>query len=170
VKLLLVLLLVLPAPSGAPDASSRRELVVPSQGFRGASDSSGRNPTVSGTPSTEGLARTDARAGMASGVTSWPATGAPLQGWATYFDAKAGTAAAGPLLRSGDWRGRVVTVCAGECVTVRLTDWCACGSRHGKPTLIDLARADFARLAPTSQGVVWVTIGRATLPATDAAP
>jgi hypothetical protein len=90
-----------------------------------------------------------------------------LQGWATYFDAKAGTAAAGPLLRSGDWRGRIVTVCAGECVVVRLTDWCACRNRHGKPTLLDLAKSDFARLVPPSQGVVWVAVGRAELPATD---
>jgi hypothetical protein len=143
--LLLVLLLVLPpAPRYAVDEASVSWVAQwQSTGGRiGRPEVAGSNPAL-GT------------------------AGAPLKGWATYFDAKAGTAAAGPLLRSGDWRGRVVTVCAGECVTVRLTDWCACGSRHGKPTLIDLARADFARLAPTSQGVVWVMIGRATLPATD---
>jgi len=91
-----------------------------------------------------------------------------LQGWATWFDTKAGMAAAGPLFRSGDWRGRVVTVCAGSrCLVTALTDVCACGSRHGKPTLLDLAKSDFARLAPPSQGVVWVTVGRAELPPTD---
>jgi hypothetical protein len=97
-----------------------------------------------------------------------PASGAPLQGWATYFDTKAGTAAAGPLLRTGDWRGRVVTVCAGErCLITKLTDWCACGERNGKPTLVDLARSDFARLAPLSSGVVLVTVSRTELPNTD---
>jgi hypothetical protein len=90
------------------------------------------------------------------------------RGWATYYDVRSGHAAAGPLLRIGDWRGRAVTVCAGShCLVTRLTDWCACGPRHGMPTLIDLARSDFARLAPTSQGVVLVTVSGATLPATD---
>ena len=38
-------------------------------------------------------------------------------------------AAAGPALRVGDWRGRTVTVCgSGNCVNVKLIDWCACGS------------------------------------------
>jgi hypothetical protein len=149
----------LPAPSGAPSegswtASARLGLrgapvagLAQSAEHRTHSEVTGSNPVPGGVS----------------------LTGAPLQGWATFFDAKAGTAAAGPLLRSGDWRGRVVSVCtARDCVTVALTDACACGDRHGKPTLIDLARADFARLAPTSQGVVWVTIGRAQLPATDA--
>jgi hypothetical protein len=67
-----------------------------------------------------------------------------------------------------DWRGRVVTVCAGSrCLVTALTDWCQCRDRHGAATLIDLAKSDFARLAPPSQGVVWVTVGRAALPATD---
>ena len=91
----------------------------------------------------------------------------PLTGYATWFDAPQGQSAAGPLLREGDWRGRIVSVCAGECVTVRLTDWCACGSRNGRPTLIDLARADFAELAPPSQGVVLVRVSGAELPPTD---
>ena len=67
-----------------------------------------------------------------------------LRGVATWYAASKGTAAAGPALRAAlgkDWRGDRVRVCAGgECVTVRLTDWCACGPRHGKPTLIDLGR------------------------------
>ena len=97
-----------------------------------------------------------------------------LGGVATWFDAAQGTAAAGPALRNAlgsDWRGSIVTVCADGCVTVRLTDWCACGDRNGKDTLIDLDRRDFARIAPLSAGVVAVTVGfRAIpLPATDTA-
>ena len=67
-----------------------------------------------------------------------------LRGVATWYAASKGTAAAGPALRAAlgkDWRGDRVRVCSGgECVTVRLTDWCACGPRHGTPTLIDLGR------------------------------
>jgi hypothetical protein len=97
--------------------------------------------------------------------------GAPLRGYASWYDVASGHAAAGPLLRTGDWRGRAVTVCAGRrCVTVVTDDWCACGSRHGIPTLIDLARSDFARLAPPSSGIVLVTVRGATLPPTDVAP
>jgi hypothetical protein len=91
-----------------------------------------------------------------------------VRGWATYYDVASGHAAAGPLLRTGDWRGRAVTVCAGSaCIVTRLTDWCACSERHGIPTLIDLARSDFARLAPPSSGIVLVTVSGATLPNTD---
>src|SRR5262245_41841287 len=63
-------------------------------------------------------------------------------------------AAAGPALRVGDWRGRMVTVSyQGRSVRLRLIDWCACPQRA-----IDLYRAAFARLAPPSRGVINVTI------------
>ena len=82
-----------------------------------------------------------------------------LQGVATWYDAPSPSdAAAGPGLRTGDWRGRQVRVCATECVVVRLTDWCACGDRNGRPTLIDLDDEAFARIAPLSAGVVSVTV------------
>jgi rare lipoprotein A (peptidoglycan hydrolase) len=76
-------------------------------------------------------------------------------------------AAAGPALRVGDWRGRIVKVCGnGRCVKVILADWCACPQR-----VIDLYRSAFSRLASPSRGllrveVTWggVTIG---LPPTD---
>jgi hypothetical protein len=73
-------------------------------------------------------------------------------------------------LRIGDWRGATVRVCADRCIVTRLTDWCACGDRHGKATLIDLADADFARLAPLSAGVIEVSVefvDSVKLPATD---
>jgi rare lipoprotein A (peptidoglycan hydrolase) len=64
-------------------------------------------------------------------------------------------AAAGPGLRVGDWRGRVVRVCGnGRCVTVKLIDWCACpGSR-----VVDLYSDGFQRLAPLSSGTIQVTV------------
>jgi rare lipoprotein A (peptidoglycan hydrolase) len=64
-------------------------------------------------------------------------------------------AAAGPALRVGAWRGRVVHVCgSGSCVNVRLVDWCACGGSH----IIDLFGDAFQRLAPLSAGAVRVTV------------
>ncbi len=96
-----------------------------------------------------------------------------LGGSATWYDGHPGEAAAGPALRIGDWRGSTVRVCAQTCIVVRLTDWCACGERAGKDTLLDLDRRDFAKLAPLSRGVVSVTVellGDVALPATDVAP
>lgn len=64
-------------------------------------------------------------------------------------------AAAGPGLRVGSWRGRIVRVCGGgSCVAVKLIDWCACGNGH----LIDLYSDAFRRLAPLSSGAVHVTV------------
>jgi rare lipoprotein A (peptidoglycan hydrolase) len=62
-------------------------------------------------------------------------------------------AAAGPALRVGNWRGRTVTVCANNCVNVKLIDWCACPSRA-----IDLYSDAFKRLAPLSSGTVRVRV------------
>ena len=82
-----------------------------------------------------------------------------IRGIASWYSVGSGHAAAGPLLRVGDWRGREVRVCAGElCVVTSLTDWCACGDRPGGPTVIDLSKSDFARLAPPSRGLVEVSV------------
>lgn len=83
-------------------------------------------------------------------------------GVATWYDWRPGQAAAGPGLRrmlGPNWRGQGVRVCAGSrCVRVILTDWCACATRSGRPTLIDLDRRSFARLASPSRGVIEVTV------------
>lgn len=63
-------------------------------------------------------------------------------------------AAAGPALRVGNWRGRLVRVCAALCIRVRLID-CNCGPNAN---LIDLYAAAFRRLAPLGQGVVTVEV------------
>lgn len=66
-------------------------------------------------------------------------------------------AAAGPALRVGDWRGRIVKVCAGgRCVRVSLIDYCQCGGRGGR--VIDLYRGAFARLGSPSRGVLRVEV------------
>jgi len=62
-------------------------------------------------------------------------------------------AAAGPALRVGDWRGRVIQVCTSRCINVTLVDWCACPNR-----VIDLFGDAFRRLAPLSTGIVPVTV------------
>jgi rare lipoprotein A (peptidoglycan hydrolase) len=64
-------------------------------------------------------------------------------------------AAAGPELRVGAWRGRVVRVCGGgSCIVVKLIDWCACGGSH----VIDLYSDAFRRLSPLSSGALKVTV------------
>ncbi len=75
------------------------------------------------------------------GISSWYATGPGGL-----------TAAAGPALRVGDWRGRIVTICAGACIRVTLVDFCQCPQR-----LIDLSRDAFGRLADPSRGLLTVT-------------
>ena len=82
-------------------------------------------------------------------------------GQASWFRAPSGTAAAGPALRAmlgKGWRGQIVTVCAtgGNCLSVRLTDWCACPNGR----VIDLGADSFRRLAPLSRGLVRVTVSR----------
>ncbi len=63
-------------------------------------------------------------------------------------------AAAGPKLRSGEWRGRRVVVrSGGRRVAVTLVDWCACPGR-----VIDLFADAFAHLAPLSRGRVNVQV------------
>lgn len=102
--------------------------------------------------------------------------GTPLiGGQATWYDAPSRTdAAAGPDLRFDGWRGSWVRVTSGErSVTVRLTDWCACQERNGRPTVIDLDDEAFAELAPLSRGVITVEVeilGDIELPETDTLP
>ena len=86
------------------------------------------------------------------------ASASTISGNATWYDWRAGQAAAGPGLRKAlgpHWRGQTVTVCHGKCIVVKLTDWCAC--RNGQ-RLIDLDDQSFAKLAPLSAGVIPVTI------------
>lgn len=93
-------------------------------------------------------------------------SGRYLRGYATYFatgrDGYYG--AAGPVLRQWlgkGWRGDHVLVCKkSRCLEVVLNDWCACGKRHGEPTLIDLSDEAFRWLAPLSRGVIHVVIDR----------
>ena len=83
-----------------------------------------------------------------------------IGGQATWYDAPSRTdAAAGPDLRFDGWRGSWVRGSSGErSVTVRLTDWCACQDRNGRPTVIDLDDAAFQELAPLSRGVLDVEV------------
>jgi rare lipoprotein A (peptidoglycan hydrolase) len=89
------------------------------------------------------------------------------RGLATWYDAPSKQdAAAGPVLRKAlgpGWRGswvRVTHVSDGtvQTVTVVLSDFCACGPRHGQPTLLDLDDQAFADLAPIGAGVVTVRV------------
>lgn len=97
-----------------------------------------------------------------------------IGGFATWFDVGPGFyAAAGPDLRHAlgpGWRHTLIEVQgpARARVVVELTDSCACGSRHGVPTILDLSPAAFRELAPLSAGIVAVSIELAPeLPRTD---
>ena len=110
-----------------------------------------------------------------------PVTAASVKGWATHYAYVEGQAAAGPALRralGSDWRGSTVYVTqGGDTIKVVLTDWCACGDRHGTDTVIDLDKRDFAKLASLGTGVISVTVSttgsgsgpQPTLPPTDTA-
>lgn len=100
-------------------------------------------------------------------------------GWATWCAPTAtkchgwgGTAKLGavPSFRDGDEPYRVTVHHGGRSVQVLVVSYCACGKRDGIPTVIDLSPAAFEVLAPTSRGVIRVTLerGGAALPATDA--
>jgi rare lipoprotein A (peptidoglycan hydrolase) len=82
------------------------------------------------------------------------AVGHHIAGIASWYAYHPGQAAAGPRLRAAlgsHWRGRVVRV---NGIRVRLTDWCGCPSGR----VIDLHRADFARLARPSAGLIRVIV------------
>jgi hypothetical protein len=102
-----------------------------------------------------------------------------LTGTASWYDARPGTAAAGPALRRAlgpGYLGTTVAVCHGSstaqaCVKVRLVTSCQCYRGEARERLIDLSKSDFAQLAPLSKGLVKVTVRIAgpapTPPATD---
>jgi len=81
-----------------------------------------------------------------SGIASWHSTGRD----GLY-------AAAGPALRTGDWRGRQVEVCAARCIVVTLNDWCLCVV-DGRERLIDLSDESFAALGDLDLGLLSVTV------------
>jgi len=105
-----------------------------------------------------------------SGVASWYCNADPSRGplspcHADYPDTGLPDyyAAAGPGLRTGDWRGRYVTVTyQGKSIVVQLID--ACGA--GCSVLIDLYADAFAELAPLGTGRITVGVSP-TPPATD---
>jgi len=96
-------------------------------------------------------------------------TAVTLSGNATWYRWHSGEAAAGPLLRQAlgkHWRGMTVTVCRGECIHVKLTDWCLCANGR---RLIDLDYRSFDALGSLSEGVIVVriVIGQAQAPEPD---
>jgi len=83
-------------------------------------------------------------------------------------DAPTSRRAAAPALDGGPIGPSALAL--NHCVTVQLTDWCACGDRGGQPTLLDLSASAFRRLAPLSKGVIAVEVttgARIELPRTD---
>jgi hypothetical protein len=85
-----------------------------------------------------------------------------LTGRASWYDYVRGGAAAGPKLRKmlgKDWRGQRVQVCGkASCIRVTLSDWCQCYKGEKRERIIDLDVRSFAKLAPTSAGIVKVTV------------
>lgn len=144
------------------------EAPVPSQGGTGAPPSSSKpKPTeVSG--------------GAPAASPTGEVGTALIGGWATWYDVGPGFyAAAGPELRAAlgpSWRGQLVEVEGPGrlSVVVEIVDFCACGDRHGQPTLLDLSIDAFEQLAPLEAGIVSVSIEiqatTGTLPPTDPTP
>jgi hypothetical protein len=84
-----------------------------------------------------------------------------LSGWASFYGAPPGTAAAGPALRAflgKHWRGSVVRVCATRCVRLTLITTCQClrGTAHER--IIDLSERAFAALGDPSRGLIRVVV------------
>ena len=83
-----------------------------------------------------------------------------VSGIASWYAADGPHAAAGPALRVGDWRGRVVTVTgpAGTFV-VALAGWCQCYAGTGRERLIDLSDEAFVAVCgPLSRGLCEVEV------------
>ena len=130
------------APFVLPGAPSSALLVIPADGSRLEQALGGVAPRPS--------SGTDAAQSPA-----------PLTGRASWYPASGLIAAAGPELRSRlgpDWRGTRVRVCAGDCVVVRLTDFCQCYRGEKRERLVDLSDDAFDQLAPLAAGVVRVRV------------
>ncbi|HEV8402456.1 MAG TPA: RlpA-like double-psi beta-barrel domain-containing protein [Candidatus Limnocylindrales bacterium] len=153
-----------PAPSAAPSLASAADAALrpppgdPIADFTRATAPRTTRPTPRATAIARVLARVQQfRASSTGHSRSGPATWYCKTGSSPCASGYPGGmyAAAGPGLRIGAWRGRVVRVCGGgSCITVKLIDWCACGNGH----LIDLYSDAFRRLAPLSSGAIHVTV------------
>ncbi len=164
--LVLLILVALAASQGAqPDKPAAADWTDPVSIERAASGNLAALPGPSHRPGSLPAAGGDNAVPEPIGSIAASPTGAVgtalVGGWATWYATPGLTAAAGPLLRDmlGDWRGQLIEVeSASRSVTVRLTDACACGERHGLPTLLDLSDAAFRELADLGVGVVRVSI------------
>lgn len=155
----------------APAATGFEEGVVPSPAAAGrtAAPTSGVASVPPATPAPDRQRAERKHRLPGARPAGHPATTLLVAGWSTWYAWRPGEAAAGPALRRAlgpGWRGSIVTVCAHSqnlrvtCARVVLSDWCLCGSRHGRPTVIDLDARTFARLAPLSRGVIRVEVRR----------
>ena len=131
---------VVRAADATPRAAHAPSIPVADLGQLGAPPNGGRDADTAPSPSGDSASQ----------------GGAPraLSGTASWYPADGLIAAAGPRLRVGNWRGRLITFTAGgRAVRVRLADWCACPGR-----LVDLSDDAFRQLAPLSVGLVHVQV------------
>ena len=179
IALVAILALLVVAPRGVPDPT-----VVPGSNAPGTGDRQG----LPGAPRSQAeQRRPGAPANDAVGAPNLPDTATAVTGRASWFcqpgvsrctrgfGASGAYAAAGPALRVGDWRGRIVTVCSigtRRCVNATLVDWCQCPDK-----VIDLYRNVFAKLGNPSRGILRVSVTwggqrapSATLPPTSTQP
>lgn len=131
------------APTARPSATKRpRQISRASQAPRPAPTRRPTRTLGNGTAGVAGLATWYCKPGSSPCTRGYPAGG--------HY------AAAGPALRVGNWRGRVVTVeWKGNATTVTLIDWCACpGGR-----IVDLYSQVWTDLAaPLSLGGINVRV------------
>lgn len=85
--------------------------------------------------------------------------GGGIAGWATYYGS--GQGYTGAINHRLGHVGQVAVVCGGapfHCRSISIVDVCACGDRHGEPTLIDLSPFAFADFGPLSAGVIHISM------------
>lgn len=165
--LLLLLLAACTAQPSAPDTGSPG---LTGQGRMGAPRGVSSAPDLPPGRRSDGPARRTTPSPAVVNVTTSegdpsPTTSTPgtksRTGWATWFDDGAGYYGAVRSWRYGD-DPYAVQVCLaarpGTCTHVVVRDYCACGSRHGEATVIDLSPSAFRELAPLSRGVIRVTV------------
>lgn len=155
--LAVLLLAACTAPRAASDVSPRPGQLGAPQRAAGRD----RDVVATGAPSpSPAVVNVTTSEGDPSPTTSTPGT-KNRTGWATWYDDGAGYYGAVRSWRYGD-DPYAVQVCLAArpatCTHVVIRDYCACGSRHGEATVIDLSPSAFRELAPLSRGVIRVTV------------
>lgn len=154
--LAVLLLAACTAPRGQHESFERAHPTAPAPAALGAPRDHGLDGS-GGAPSSRSVAPATSGNASMTGTTS-------RTGYATWYEdpkSPSGFYAAVPSWRYGDDRYAIQVCLAdrpGTCTHAVVRDFCACGDRHGEPTVVDLSPSAFRELAPLSRGVIRVTV------------